>query len=92
MAPRILVVDDDRQIVRLVQSYLQQAGYVVLTAYDGEEALHAMRRDRPDLVVLDLMLPQRDGWDIVRIVRSDAALATTPILMLSRGSVSSQRR
>ena len=51
MAQRILVVDDDRQITRLVQSYLQQAGFTALTAYDGEEALHAIRREKPDLVV-----------------------------------------
>ena len=83
MAQRILVVDDDRQIVRLVQSYLQQSGFTVLTAYDGEEALHAMRREKPDLVVLDLMLPQRDGLDLTRLVRSDEALAAIPILMLT---------
>jgi two-component system alkaline phosphatase synthesis response regulator PhoP len=83
MSPRILVVDDDRQIVRLVQSYLQQSGFTVLTAYDGEEALHAIRREKPDLVVLDLMLPKRDGLDVTRIVRSDEALAALPILMLT---------
>ena len=83
MAQRILVVDDDRQIVGLVQSYLQQSGFTVLTAYDGEEALHAMRREKPDLVVLDLMLPQRDGLDLTRLVRSDEALAAIPILMLT---------
>ncbi|RME77100.1 MAG: DNA-binding response regulator [Chloroflexi bacterium] len=81
--PRILVVDDDKKIVRLVRSYLEQAGYDVLTAYDGETALHAIRRDRPDLVVLDLMLPDRDGWDITRLVRSDPALAKLPIIMLT---------
>ena len=57
MAQRILVVDDDKQIVRLVSSYLEQAGYVVLTAFDGETAVHVLKRERPDLVVLDLMLP-----------------------------------
>src|SRR5512139_2171785 len=83
MSHRILVVDDDRQIVRLVQSYLQQSGFTVLTAYDGEEALHALRREKPDLAVLDLMLPKRDGLEITRIVRSDEALAALPILMLT---------
>lgn len=83
MAQRILVVDDDRQIVRLVQSYLQQSGFTVLTAYDGAEALHALRREKPDLVVLDLMLPGRDGLEITRIVRNDVALAAIPILMLT---------
>lgn len=83
MSPRILVVDDDRQIVRLVQSYLQQSGFTVLMAYDGEEALHAIRREKPDLVVLDLMLPKRDGLEITRILRNDEALTAIPILMLT---------
>lgn len=81
--PRILVVDDDRQIIRLIQSYLERASYQVLTAYDGETALHAIRRERPDLVVLDLMLPNRDGWEITRTVRSDPNLAALPIIMLT---------
>lgn len=80
---RILVVDDDKKIVRLVQAYLEKGGFTVLTAFDGETALHTIRRERPDLVVLDLMLPDRDGWDITRIVRGDAALAATPIVMLT---------
>jgi two-component system alkaline phosphatase synthesis response regulator PhoP len=83
MSQRILVVDDDKEIVRLVGAYLEQAGFLVLTAYDGETALHAIRRERPDLVVLDLMLPDRDGWDVTRIVRGDSALAATPIIMLT---------
>ncbi len=83
MAQRILVVDDDKEIVRLVQAYLEQAGFFVLTTYDGETALHTIRREKPDLVVLDLMLPDRDGWDITRIIRSDSMLANTPIIMLT---------
>lgn len=80
---RILVVDDDKKIVRLVQAYLEKSGFTVFTAYDGETALHAIRRERPDLVVLDLMLPDRDGWEITRIIRNDASLAATPIVMLT---------
>ena len=72
MNQRILVDDDDKQIVRLVQSYLEQAGYTVLTAADGATALRTIRTERPDLVVLDLMLPDQDGWSITRTVRSDA--------------------
>ena len=83
MAQRILVVDDDREIVRLLRAYLEQAGYQVFSAYDGETALHVIRRERPDLVVLDLMLPDRDGWDVTRVVRGDPGLAATPILMLT---------
>ena len=78
MAQRILVVDDDREIVRLLRAYLEQAGYQVFSAYDGETALHIIRRERPDLVVLDLMLPDRDGWDVTRVVRGDPGLAATP--------------
>ena len=83
MSERILVVDDDREIVRLVRAYLEQAGYHTLTAYNGETALHIIRHDRPDLIVLDLMLPDRDGWSITRIVRGDESLARTPIIMLT---------
>ena len=83
MNQRILVVDDDKQIVRLVQSYLEQAGYAVLTAYDGAAALRTIRTERPDLVVLDLMLPDQDGWSITRTVRADASQAGLPIIMLT---------
>lgn len=79
----ILVVDDDKEIARLLRTYLEQARFRVLVAYDGESALHAIRRERPDLVLLDLMLPDRDGWEITRIVRSDPALADIPIVMLT---------
>jgi len=83
MAQRILVVDDDKEIVRLVRAYLEQAGYEVLSAYNGESALHAIRSERPDLVVLDLMLPGRDGWDITRIVRGDSTVSEMPIIILT---------
>lgn len=83
MTIRVLVIDDDKQIVRLLQSYLEQAGFAVLTAHDGETALHTIRRERPDLVVLDLMLPGRDGWEITRHLRADEHLAATPIVMLT---------
>jgi two-component system alkaline phosphatase synthesis response regulator PhoP len=83
MPQRILVVDDDPAIVKVVRSYLEQAGYAVLTAADGERALQILRHDRPDLVVLDVMLPNRDGWEITRSIRADAALAATPIILLT---------
>jgi len=83
MAQRILVVDDDTEIVRLLRAYLEQEGYQVLAAYDGEEALHVIRRERPDLVVLDLMMPKRDGWDVTRTLRRAPDLSDTPIIMLT---------
>ncbi|MCL4859795.1 MAG: response regulator transcription factor [Caldilineaceae bacterium] len=80
---RILVVDDDREIVRVVRAYLEQAGYQVLVAYNGETALHAARHDHPHLLVLDLMLPDQDGWAITRTMRADPQLAALPIIMLT---------
>lgn len=79
----ILVVDDDKSIVKVVRSYLEQAGYEVQIAYTGETALHVLRSERPDLLVLDLMLPDRDGWEITRLIRADATLAALPIIMLT---------
>jgi two-component system, OmpR family, alkaline phosphatase synthesis response regulator PhoP len=83
MPQRILVVDDDREIVRLTRAYLEQSGYQVLIAYDGETALHILRRESPDLVILDLMLPDRNGLDVTQTVRRDASLAAMPIIMLT---------
>jgi two-component system alkaline phosphatase synthesis response regulator PhoP len=83
MTQRILVVDDDKSIVKVLAGYLEQSGYQVLTAYDGEAAIHALRRERPDLILLDLMMPNRDGWEVTQIVRADSALAATPIIMIT---------
>jgi len=80
---RILIVDDDREIVRLVRAYLEKEHFQVFTAYDGETALRVARHEHPNLMILDLMLPDRDGWDITRTIRSDPALHNTPIIMLT---------
>jgi two-component system alkaline phosphatase synthesis response regulator PhoP len=83
MAQTVLVVDDDREIARLVRAYLEQAGYRALCAYDGATALRTLRTERPDLLILDLMLPDRDGLEIARQLRADPATAALPILMLT---------
>jgi two-component system, OmpR family, alkaline phosphatase synthesis response regulator PhoP len=83
LVQRILVVDDDKQIVRLLRTYLEQSGYQIFVAYDGESALHIIRREQPDLVLLDLMLPDRDGWELTRVVRSDPGLQGLPVIMLT---------
>lgn len=79
----VLVVDDDPEIVRLLRAYLEQSSYRVSTANDGETALRILRRERPHLMILDLMLPDRNGWDITRVVRGDATLSYLPIIMLT---------
>jgi DNA-binding response OmpR family regulator len=86
-AQTILVVDDDPKIRQLVRTYLERDGYLVETAADGQEALAAIERERPALVVLDLMLPEIDGRAVIRAVRADADDPDVPILILSaRGS------
>ena len=79
----VLVVDDDREIVKILRSYLEQAGFSVLTAYDGTLALQVLRRERPALLLLDVMLPDKDGWSLTSQIRADAMLLTTPILMIT---------
>ncbi len=80
---RILVVDDDREIARLLRGYLEQADYVVHVAYDGVSALVMLRDLHPDLLLLDLLLPDMDGWEVTRRIRSDGVLAATPIIMIT---------
>ena len=77
---RILVVDDEPKIVQLVRDYLERAGFAVSTARDGHEALMRARQERPDLIVLDLGLPQLDGLEVTRRLRRDSGV---PIIMLT---------
>ncbi len=79
----ILVVEDEETVKETLAYNLEQEGYQVLTAENGEEALSIMRRYRPDLVLLDIMLPKLDGLTICRIVRKDNDISHTPIIMLT---------
>lgn len=79
---KILVVDDDKKTVDLIQLYLEKDGYRVLAAYDGQRALELARQKQPDLIVLDLMLPAVDGLDVCRKLRVRGA-AKVPIIMLT---------
>ena len=65
MPKKILAVDDERHIVRLVEVNLQRAGYEVVTAYDGREALEKVKSENPDLIVLDVMMPYMDGFEVL---------------------------
>jgi DNA-binding response OmpR family regulator len=80
MPPLILVVDDEPKVARLARDYLEKNGFRVLTAGDGPSALAAARREKPDLVVLDLMLPNMDGREVCRILRRESDV---PIIMLT---------
>jgi DNA-binding response OmpR family regulator len=80
MPPLILVVDDEPKVARLARDYLEKNGFRVLTAADGQSALTTARREKPDLIILDLMLPQIDGREVCRILRRESDV---PIIMLT---------
>jgi DNA-binding response OmpR family regulator len=82
-ARKILIVEDERDILELVTHYLEKDGFRVRSATDGPNGLTAARHERPDLIVLDLMLPGMDGLEICRKLRADAATSLTPIMMLT---------
>src|SRR5512143_1874079 len=88
MPKKILVVDDEPKISQLVRDYLERAGYVVQVAYDGKTALSNARTDKPDLIVLDLGLPQMDGLDFTREFRNTS---NAPIIMLTARSEESDK-
>ena len=79
-APRVLIVEDDKRTSDLLSLYLRDSGYDTFEAHDGRAGIDLARRERPDLVVLDLMLPEVDGWSVCRELRSDGDV---PILILS---------
>jgi CheY-like chemotaxis protein len=80
---RILVVDDDPTIQRLLQVNLEMEGHEVLTAGDGHEALVRLRDGAPEVVLLDVMMPGLDGWQVCERIRADPDLAATPVVILS---------
>lgn len=83
MARKILAVDDEKHIVRLVQVNLERQGYEVVTANDGKEALEKVESERPDLVVLDVMMPYMDGFEVLQNLRRNPATRDIPVIMLT---------
>lgn len=83
MAKKILVVDDERHIVRLVEVNLTRAGYEVATAYDGIEALEKVKADTPDMIVLDVMMPRMDGFEVLKRLQADVSTQDIPVIMLT---------
>lgn len=79
----VLCADDDLEILRMVARHMKSRGANVLEASDGEEALRVARREKPDLVVLDVMMPNMSGWEVCRAIREDESLAGTGVLMLT---------
>jgi DNA-binding response OmpR family regulator len=83
MRKKILVVDDDAELIELLNFNLKQAGYTVSTACNGVDAIKRARSQSPDLIVLDVMMPELDGFAVCEILRRDQATASIPIMMLT---------
>ena len=83
MKPKILIVDDEPDAIEMLAFNLRNSGYEVVTAEDGEEALKKAKQDNPDLMVLDLMIPEVDGLEVCKLLRRDPATAKLPIIMLT---------
>ncbi len=80
---KILVVDDEPDFVILVKKILEKEGYVVKEAYSGRECLAYMKKETPDLIILDIMMPGISGWEVCRRIKSDRKTFTIPVIMLS---------
>ena len=83
MKNTILVVDDEQDVIQLVLSNLKRAGYAVITAEDGQQGIDIARSDKPDLMILDLMLPSMSGLEVCRVLKGDPGIALMPIIMLT---------
>jgi two-component system response regulator VicR len=88
MANKIMVVDDEPDVVDLVKLVLESDGFDVVTAYSGKEALEKIDREMPDLVLLDIMMPQMDGWEVYSRIRANPRTKDIPVAMLTAKSQS----
>ena len=80
---KIVVADDDRMFRKAAETTLRRQGYAVTTASDGEEALQLIRAERPDIIVLDLIMPKLQGFDVLQVLKQDSLTATIPVIVLS---------
>ena len=80
---RILVVDDNYSMVRIIQALLQKEGFEVLTAFDGLEGLRKAREEKPNLIILDIVMPRMDGYEVCRLLQDDPDTAAIPVLLLT---------
>ena len=83
MKKKILIVDDEEDILHFLELVLREKGYEVGTAMNGQDALTKAQIEKPDLVLLDIMMPQMDGWEVLKLLRVDDETANIPVAMLS---------
>jgi len=86
MAKKLLIVDDERDLVFYTKLFLEEKGYEVTEAYDGQQALEILEGFRPDLVLLDVTMPRLTGWDVLKQMQEDPEKADIPVLMLTARS------
>ena len=80
---KIVVADDDRMFRKAAETTLRRQGYMVATASDGEEALQPIRSERPDIIVLDLIMPKLQGFDVLQVLKQDSLTSAIPVIVLS---------
>ena len=83
MPKKVLIIDDDENIVKYLSLALEKNGYEAVGAYDGKEGFDKVGETRPDLIVLDIMMPKRTGWVVFRQLRGDESLKSIPVMMLT---------
>jgi DNA-binding response OmpR family regulator len=83
VAEKILVVDDDREMVELIELFLGNAGFNTLAAFSGEEALEKTFKEKPDLILLDIMMPKIDGWEVLRRIKNDPEAQNIPVAFIT---------
>jgi DNA-binding response OmpR family regulator len=92
MAKKILIVDDELHIVKMLENRLKQAGYEIITASDGQDGLEKARKEKPDLIILDLMLPKMDGYKVCRMLKFDEEYKHMPIILFTARSRESDKK
>jgi len=92
MTKRILVIDDEPELVKAIQIRLEIAGYETLVAHDGMEGLDKARKENPDLILLDLMLPKMDGYKVCALLKRDKTYSKIPVIMLTARTLERHKR
>ena len=86
MKQKILLVDDEEDILDFLELILEEQGYAIIKASSGSDALAAAQMHRPDLILLDIMMPEMDGWEVLKLLKADEELLQTPVAMLTARS------
>jgi len=92
MNKKILIVDDEPNIIFMLSHRLKQSGYEVITAKDGQEAFDVAKKEKPDIIILDLMLPKMNGYTVCGLLKRDTNFSRTPIIMLTARAQSSDKK